>query len=466
MLMMSVDLAATPEKTKSVRTMDNMDEEEDKPFWLKGNMAPVQDEATVFDLPVGGSIPPELDGLYARNGANPRDGHSGHWFFGDGMVHGVSLRNGKAQWYRNRWVRTPVFDGDKSALSRLRGSVANTSVVAHAGRIFALVENALPVELSPELGTLGYFDFAGRLDRPCTAHPKICPVTGELHFFGYSLQPPYLTYHAADREGRLTHSLEVPLEQPCMMHDFALTRNHVIFMDLPVVFDDKSALKGTMPFAWSDERGARLGLLPRGAGIEALRWVEIEPCYVYHTANAFEEADGSIIVDAARYRELWRNGPSSSTFERAKLHRWHIAPRASKATEEPVDGRPVEFPRINDGHAGLPHDIVYALGTGGDIAGGGGELIKFDMRNGKGEVKVFEAGLPSEFAFVPAGSGDGEDEGWLLGFVYDRRRNSSDLFILDAQNIEGEAVARVVLPRRVPQGFHGNWIPVESMSEG
>ena len=125
------------------------------PAWMKGNYAPVYEESTAFELSVKGSIPPELSGLYVRNGSNPKEGSPGHWFLGDGMVHGVSIKNGKAEWYRNRWVRTPCFFGKKltpeTALD-IRLSVANTSVVAHAKRIFALVENALPMEISRKLG--------------------------------------------------------------------------------------------------------------------------------------------------------------------------------------------------------------------------------------------------------------------------------------------------------------------------
>ncbi len=436
-----------------------MQEANEEPFWTKGNLAPVHEETTVFDLPVEGSIPPEMKGLYARNGANPKDGHSGHWFFGDGMVHGVSLNGGKAEWYRNRWVRTPRFLGEKRSLSGIENSAANTNVVAHAGRIFALVENALPMEITRELSTAGFYNFGGRLETPFTAHPKVCPITGELHFFGYSAQPPYLTYHVANREGELMRSLPVPVKAPTMMHDFALSAGHVIFMDLPVLFDMALAQRGTMPFAWSDSYGARLGILPRDGGIEALRWAEIEPCYVFHVANAFEEADGTIVVDVVWYKELWRGGPSGGTHERSSLRRWRIKPGATKADEVKIDDCAIEFPRVNDGFAGLPHSAVYAVGAAGITGDGDGSLLKYDMRTGTRSEKALGSSLPSEFIFVSAGNGAGEDEGWLMGFVYDRNRNASDLLILDAQNIAGKPVARIMLPRRVPQGFHGNWLP-------
>jgi carotenoid cleavage dioxygenase len=440
-----------------------MQQKNEKPYWLRGNMAPVQEEVTAFDLKVEGSIPTELSGLYARNGANPRDGHSGHWFLGDGMVHGVSLKNGKAEWYRNRWVRTPRFEGatfEGDAVFSLKNSLANTSVVAHAGHLFALVENALPMEITRDLDTAGFYDYGGKLKTPFTAHPKICPLTGELHFFGYSILPPFLTYHVADASGALVRTLEIPTSRPTMMHDFALTAGHAIFMDLPLVLDLESARRGTMPFAWSDEYGARLGIIPRGAGPEALRWVDIEPCYVYHVANAFEETDGTIVIDVAWYRELWRGGPSDSTFESASLKRWRIRPGAAKAEEEAIDDRSLEFPRVNEAHTGLLHSVVYAVGTAGDLSSGRRHsILKYNLRTGAREERAFQDRLPGEFVFVPGGPKTAEDEGWLLGFVYDPDKNGSDLLILDAQDIGGKPVARIGIPQRVPQGFHGSWFP-------
>ena len=437
------------------------DSASETPIWMKGNYAPVFEESTAFELPVKGAIPRELCGLYVRNGSNPKEGFSGHWFLGDGMVHGVSIKDGKAEWYRNRWVRTPCFFGKRltpeTALD-IRLSVANTSVVAHAKRIFALVENALPMEITPELDTAGFYDYAGKLATPFTAHPKICPSTGELHFFGYRVVPPFLTYHVANADGALLRSVEVPVQGPTMMHDFAITSGHVIFMELPVVFDLNLALKGAMPFIWSETYGARLGVLPRAGAIEKLRWVEVRPGYVYHVANAFEMGDGTIALDVARYEHAWRPGVQSSG---ARLTRWLISPGASKAGEEQLDGRKIEFPRINDRYSGNRHNIVYALANNRDLESGAfGGLLRYDLESGETAYHDFgESRTPSEFVFAPAPKAQGEDEGWLIGFVYDRARNASDLVIFDAQCVSGEPVARIELPKRVPQGFHGAWIP-------
>jgi carotenoid cleavage dioxygenase-like enzyme len=211
------------------------------PFHLQGNYAPVEQEVTAFDLPVEGAVPPEIRGLFVRNGPNPKSGTSPHWFLGDGMLHGVRLEGGAARWYRNRWVRTKVLDEDRSFIEE-DGSIdrsvalANTHVIGHAGRILALVETSFPTEVSGELETLGIHDYEGRLTTAMTAHPKRCPETGELLFFGYSFAAPFLTYHRVDAAGRLVQSEDIEVPGPTMIHDFAITRRHAIFMDLPVVF--------------------------------------------------------------------------------------------------------------------------------------------------------------------------------------------------------------------------------------
>ncbi len=326
---------------------------EQLPFHLQGNFAPVHEEQTAFDLEVQGAIPPELRGLCLRNGPNPRSGESPHWFFGDGMVHGVALADGKAQWYRNRWVRTrPYLEGGESAiLVQPDGSVdrtvakANTNIVGHAGRILALVESSFPTEMTRELETVGLHDFGGKLTTAMTAHPKLCPVTGEMHFFGYGFGPPYLTYHCANAAGELIQSEVIEVPGPTMMHDFAITERHVIFMDLPVVFDPERAMQGTMPYAWSDDYGARLGIMPRGGDSAQVRWFEIEPCYVFHPLNAHAEGD-EVVLDVARYPEIWRaeSGrfqprPSAPLPRRSGLRRG----------EGGAAGRParIEFPRVD-----------------------------------------------------------------------------------------------------------------------
>ncbi|MTD53461.1 carotenoid oxygenase family protein [Amycolatopsis pithecellobii] len=421
-------------------------------FHLSGVYAPVHDELTEFDLPVTGALPPELVGWYLRNGPNPRES-SAHWFNGDGMVHGIRLENGRAAWYRNRWVRTesfgksehPMYNADGTR--NLHNSVANTHVVNHAGRTLALVESSLPYEITTDLETVGAYDFDGELADSMTAHPKICPTTGELHFFGYgSITTPHVSYYRADAAGKLVVKQPIDVPGLTMMHDFALTADHVVFYDLPVVFDKTSVGKG-MPFQWDASYGARLGVLRRDRPEAGVRWIEIDPCYVFHTLNAFDAPDGRIVVQVMRYDHLWWAGhadPASS------LWRWTIDPAAGTVTEEQLDDMPGEFPRVDDRFAGS--DVRFGHMTSVDH-----NLVRrYDLHaNTTTEHHFGEGHIPGEAVFVPAEHG----EGWLLTYVYDTAEDRSDLVVLDAGNVAAAPVATVHLPQRVPFGFHGNWLP-------
>lgn len=428
-------------------------------FFQQGNYAPVADELTAFDLPVEGRIPPDLQGWYLRNGPNPRQ-PTAHWFTGDGMIHGVRIENGRAAWYRNRWVRTesfenafPVYNADGSR--NLHSSVANTHVVNHAGKTLALVESSLPYEITNDLETIGAYDFGGKLVDSMTAHPKICPTTGELHFFGYgNLFEPYVTYHRADADGQLTVNRPIDVKALTMMHDFAMTSGHVVFMDLPIVFNMDIALGGTgdMPYRWDDGYGARLGVLRRDDPFGEVRWFDIDPCYVFHVANAHEDGN-TLVLQAVRYPHLWRD---SGGFDvDGVLWSWTIDLATGVVREGPLDDRAVEFPRIDDRLAGLP--ARYAVSVGDQ------RLVRYDLTTGAAVEHAFGTadapGGPGEAVFVPASSGPADElNGWYLAYVYDPARDGSDLVILDAADFAAPPVATIQLPHRVPYGFHGNWI--------
>ncbi len=433
------------------------------PFFLSGNFAPVTDEVTATDLAVTGALPRELVGRFVRNGPNPHAGVSPHWFLGDGMLHGIELDEGRARWYRNRYVRTRQLSGDGTFVDDqghvdLTVGPANTHVIGHAGRILALVESGYPYEVTPELDTVGAFDFDGRLRTAMTAHPKLDPGTGELHFFGYGFLPPYLTYHVADAAGTLVRSEQITVPGPTMMHDFNLTEHHVVFMDLPVVFDVELAMQGTMPYRWDDDYGARLGVLPRGGTDADVRWFEIDPCYVFHPMNAYD-GDGTITLDVARYPTLWA-GKNTEFDDGAHLTRWTIDLTGGGVKEEQLDDRATEFPRVDPRVVGRHHRYGYAVETvpGDDTRSG--MLVKYDQVDGRSQPHDFGVGREAgEPVFVPAAEGRAEDEGWVMTYVYDAARDTSDFVVLDATDFDGPPVATVPLPQRVPVGFHGSWIP-------
>jgi len=439
-----------------------MADESTLPFYMRGNHAPVDREVTATTLEVRGQIPEQLNGLYLRNGPNPRDGDPGHWFLGDGMIHGVRLEGGQAKSYRNRWVRTRPFNGDETPRVDEEGVAdftighANTNVIGYAGKILALVESGFPTELTPDLETIGTTDFGGRLTAPLTAHPKFCAKTGEMLAFGYHYAPPFLVYHQFSPSGELLRSEPIDVPGATMMHDFGITENHVVFMDLPIVFSFEN-LEAGMPFQWTPEYGARLGVMPRSGGNADVRWFEIDPCYVFHPMNAYER-DGNIVMDVARYDKLWQAG--GNDFDQAKLTRWTIDRTGGSVKEEPLDGRAIEFPRIDPRREGLQHRYGYAVSTDARDGIATEALVKYDVESHTSAVHDFGSGrTPGEAVFVPAAADAAEDEGFLLTYVYDAERDTSDFVVLDAQNMASEPIATVELPQRVPMGFHGNWIP-------
>jgi len=404
-----------------------------QPFHLTGNYAPVMEEITAGDPLVSGTLPPDLNGTYVRNGPNPRTGPTPIWFLGQGMLHGVRLEGGRARWYRNRAIQAPT--------------TSNTHVVRHAGKVLALVETAAPVEVSDELETLGAFDFAGRLPNGMTAHPKTCPTSGELLFFAYSLQVPHLTYYRASAAGEMIQSEPIAVASATYMHDFAITANHALFFDLPVLYN---GWRAPMPIQWSDDYGARIGVMPRAGRGDEVRWFPIAPCTIGHTVNAFERGE-TIVLDVVRAANL-----SAPT----QLFRYVLNLRTGAVHETVLDSLHFEFPRIDDRRTGLPHRYLYALELQ-DVVNGAptmSVLHKYDLVAGTSVIHDFGPGrVAGECVFVPHTPGSDEDDGYAITFVYDRERDTSDLVVFDARDFAAPALATVSLPARVPFGIHGNW---------
>jgi carotenoid cleavage dioxygenase-like enzyme len=225
-----------------------------------------------------------------------------------------------------------------------------------------------------------------------------------------------------------------------------------------------------LPYAWDDGYPARIGLLPL-AGPDEVTWIPVEPGYVFHVGGAHTGPDGRIVLDGCRYAaadidQLWASiggspaGPAADAAAsgHARLHRWTLDPVAGTAGEAPLDDRPVEFPTLDDRLTGRPSRHLYAVSEHRD----GAAVVKYDQR--AGTVSAHELGadtVTGEAVFVPADGGTAEDDGWLISITTTRDGSASRLLVLDATDVAGPPVAAVTLPRGVPAGFHGSWIPDE-----
>ena len=442
----------------------------DETAWhLQGNWAPVKEELTVSNLEVKGEVPKEINGLYIRNGMNPRSGFSDHWFFGNGMLHGFSFENGKVS-YKNRYVRTPYYEKDLDIISSfgdLSASPANTHIIKHADRFLALEEAHLPWEVDENLDTKGAYDFSGKLKGAMTAHPRICPKTGELLFFSYSMMSePYLTYYRANPLGELVQIEPIELPRAVMMHDWNITENHVVFMDLPIISDMNLAVETGSPFGFKPEFGARLGVMPREGSNSDVRWFDIDPCYVFHPLNSYEEGN-KIILHVCRQQEAMVGGfqdiyGGETTV--ARLWKWTIDLELGSVKEEQIDDAPCDFPRIDDRRVGFKNDYGYftTLETDVESLTIGRHLLKYDLVNDKRLTHDLGENITGgEALFVPRTANSSEDDGWVISLAYEAETDRSKLLIINSQDFESAPVAEIYAPQRVPNGAHGSWVSKE-----
>jgi carotenoid cleavage dioxygenase len=439
--------------------------------YLTGIHAPMTAELTLENLAVTGAIPAELNGTYLRIGPNPAGTPNParyHWFTGDGMVHGVRIRDGQALWYRNRWVRTTSVSaklGEEPAPGpRFREGMVNTNIIGHAGKFFALVEaGSTPVELSPLLETVRHNNFAGTLAHTYSAHPHLDPDTGELHAICYNPLEVQHVYHVVvDKDGRVRREEPITVNHGPSIHDCAITARFVLVFDLPVTFSMRAMLAGyEFPFRWNESHPARVGLLPReGKGSEII-WCEVDPCYLYHPCNAYDLEDGRVVVDVVVHNRNGHRDYRGPDGEKILFERWTIDPAAQSTTREVIDDTTQEFPRMDERRTGKPYRYAYSLrATAGSDLIGASAILKHDVQERTREVHDFGPGrFPGEFVFIPRGPAAAEDEGWLMGLVVDMPSQTTELAILDARNFAGLPVAAMKIPHRVPPGFHGNWVP-------
>ncbi len=455
---------------------------------LAGGFAPIQMEGDVADVIVQGEVPKALSGTFYRNGPNPQFAPRGdyHWFGGDGMLHAFRIRDGKVS-YRNRWVRTVKWqkeheagrslfgafnpmDNDESVMGLQTDGLANTNVVWHAGKLLALEEAHAPFELDPfTLESVGPHTYGGKLQGPMTAHPKIDYETGEMLFFGYNaagMISEDMSFHIVDRDGNLTHSETFKVPYASMVHDFMVTKDHVIFPIMPLTGSMERAMQGAPVYAWEPEKGVHIGIMPRNGSVKDLRWFRGEPSFVFHPMNA--HSNGNVVTcDVCEFEQAPLfpapdGTPGDPSKAVPRLTRWtfDLGQNTDTYKWERLDDLPCEFPRLDERRTGLDYRYGYfACDTNPEFKVGGFNGIGcVDHQTGKQDIYDVGSGkATNEPIFVPASESAAEGEGFLMANVYDANRKASELVILDAQNVSAGPLATAYLDHRVPFGFHGNW---------
>jgi len=459
--------------------------------YLNGAWTPNHDEYTATDMEVIGEIPKDIDGVYIRNTENPVHEALGnyHPFDGDGMIHTMSIREGKAE-YRNRFVRTKGFEAEQLAGESIWAGIANgvnkskrpgwgaqgyvkdsssTDVVVHAGKILSTFwQCGDGYRLDPytleQHGAESWTPVDG-----ISAHPKVDENTGEMLFFNYSKYPPYQHYGVVDKNNKLIHYTPVPLPGPRLPHDMAFTKNYSILVDLPMFWDEEKLKENKHHPHYHPEMPTRFAIIPRYGNEEDIIWFEAAATYVLHWMNAYEEGD-EIILDG--YFQDQPNPPPLKGLPpgpgklmsnidlvslQTKLHRWRFNLKTGEVKEEHLDERVLEFGSFNQKYAGSKTRYQYSVYNkpGWFLFSG---IVKHDHETGESWTLEFgKERYGSEAPFVPRIDAKDEDDGYIITFITDMKENRSECVLVDAKDIEAGPVCRIILPHRICSGTHATW---------
>jgi len=486
--------------TVHARFASQLPADDDHPY-RTGAWRPQTTEWDASELDAAGEIPADLAGVYLRNTENPLIASRGlyHPFDGDGMLHAISFQDGEAS-YRNRFVRTLGLAAEQVAGHALWAGIAerpdsarrsdgwgargrmkdasSTDVVVHRGiALSSFYQCGDLYRLDPRtLADLGRESWSGRFPpEGVSAHAKVDAATGELLFFGYGKQAPYMHYGVVSRAGELVHYVDVPLPGPRLPHDMAFTERFAILNDCPLFWDPAALAKGVHANRFFPELPTRFAIVPRRGRTDEIRWFEAAPTFVLHWINAFEEGD-EVVLDGFFQHDPAPKLPEGASLHdklfrfldihalRARPHRWRFDLRTGKTREEPLSDRVMEFGKIDPRRAGRPHRYAYNVtGVPGAFLFDG--LVKHDLATGREEAYAFGPGVyGSETVMAPRLGSASEDDGYLLSFVSDLPNDRSECWIFSAQAVGDGPIARVSLPERISSGTHACWAPAEALS--
>jgi all-trans-8'-apo-beta-carotenal 15,15'-oxygenase len=444
---------------------------------------------------IEGEIPPELAGTLFRNGAGLLDINKErlhHPFDGDGMISRITFTNGRAH-FRNRFVQTAGYLAEQKAGKILyRGvfgtqkpggwlanifdlkikNIANTNVIYWGKKLLALWEAAEPYSLNPQtLETLGNEYFNGVLSKgeAFSAHPRIDP-NGTL--VNFAIKPGLsttITIFELNTNGEITSKQNYSVPGFCFIHDFVITENYCIFFQNPVDFNPIPFALGISSAAqcikFQKNQPTRIIIIPRKTQTENVKVLETQAGFIFHHVNAFELRN-EIIIDSICYESLTEVEPNSDyrktdfdTNSPPQLWRFNLNLSENKVQNQLIDPRPTEFPTIHPNYVGKSYRYLYSAAAHQSTVNAPLQAIfKVDLESGRKQLwSAAPRGFIGEPIFIPRPNSQTEDDGWLIALVYDAEHHRSDVVILDAENLEKGAIAKLHLKHHIPYGLHGSF---------
>jgi carotenoid cleavage dioxygenase len=460
-------------------------------------------EWQAFDMEVEGDLPPEIEGSFFRAVPDPQypPFHDDDTVLADdGMVHRIQFKGGHVH-SSLRYVQTARYQAERAANTRLFGryrnpftdspevadvdrTAANTTPIWHAGRLLMAKEDGRAYQVDPDtLATLGSWDYNGKLKSlTMTAHPRIDPDTGEMFFFGYEADgfcSRTISYCIAAADGSLVSEQFFEAPYASLVHDFVITKNHVLFPLFPTIADAERCKAGGLHFLHAQDQPSWLGIMPRYGDTSEIQWLQgPQGVSAFHHMNAFEDEAGRIHVDICLYETVffdfirYPSGINKAMPEiDGALTRWSVDPAdLSKGIESRVLGPMGDMPRIRDRDQGRPYQhgwyLCYNPAGGPPLFGGPlgatvNQLMRIDLHSGAVDCLTLPpATAINEPVHIPARND--EHGGWLVAMVDKQLAEEdyrSEIWVLRADDIEAPPVARVKIPLRVRPQVHGWWVP-------
>ena len=472
-----------------------------------GFYRPTRFEAHIIDCEVDGAVPSEMDGSFYRTCLDrryPPRFPNDVFYNSDGAIDMFRFRGGHVD-FRTRYIRTPRYIAERKARRALFGlyrnrftndasvegvhsGTANTTPVLHGGKLYALKEDSLPVEIDPHtLKTYGETDFGGKMTSPTfTAHPKLDPETGEMIAFSYEAKGDVtddLAVWFFDKAGNISRDVWFKSPVVSMMHDMAITDQHVILPTTGMVTDLARLKRGELHWAYDKTVPAHIAILPRDGEARDVRWFKGSPkqAMLVHTTHARTEGDKVILeapVASGNFNPDFPNvdgSPYDPTGRTPTMRRWtfDLSSKDDTFREEILFGglMATSFTRIDDRFTTRPFRYSYMMLTDKSFPFNEdcrGQLwgppinawYRFDHHTGK--INKFFPGPDysmTEPQFVPRHADAPEGDGFLIGAGNNLNEGHTELLIVDAQNLEGGTLARVKLPFRLHMQVHGSWVP-------
>jgi carotenoid cleavage dioxygenase len=423
-----------------------------------------------------------------------------HPFDGDGMLHMMSFRGGQAE-YRNRFISTdglaaeidhggPLWAGlaespniakrevGWGARTRMKDA-SSTDVVVHNGvALTSFYQCGDLYRLDPlTLENLGKESWKDKFPLVgVSAHTKVDESTGEMMFFNYQTNAPFMHYGVVDAASNLSHYVEIPLPGARLPHDMAITTHYSILNDCPLFWDAELLKRDIYATRYHRDMPMRIGVIPRQGAASEMKWFECKSTFVLHWINAFEQGD-EIVLDG-----YFESNPSPSVatdidlnakmFRFLDLHamearpyRWRLNMKTGAVTEGHLSETITEFGMINNANLGKPYQYVYsAVPTKGWFTFEG--VIKHDVVNAREERFVFGEGIfCSETVMAPRSGSTSEDDGYLITFTSDINRDISECVVFSAQDVASGPICSIELPERICSGTHSYWADAATLPQ-